>query len=85
MTHMALSFVTTHPAVTAAIIGPRTTEQLDDLLAAADTVLTDEVLDRIDEIATPGTNIGCTDIGYTPSSLTVASQRRRAAADRSSA
>ena len=51
---MALAFVIRHPAVTAAIIGPRTMEQLESQLGAADVELSDEVLDRIDEIVPPG-------------------------------
>ena len=52
-----------HPAVTSAIIGPRTMEQLESQLAAADVVLDDGVLDRIDEIVPPGTNINPADAG----------------------
>src|SRR5450631_1989265 len=54
---MALAFVLQHPAVTSAIIGPRTMEQLEDQLAAPDVVLKEDVLDRIDEIVAPGTNL----------------------------
>ena len=52
---MAIAFVIRHPAVTSAIIGPRTIEHLESQLAAADVVLSDDVLDRIDEIVPPGT------------------------------
>ena len=52
--HLALAFVLNHPAVTSAIIGPRTMEQLESQLGAADVVLADDVLDRIDEIVPPG-------------------------------
>ena len=52
--HMALAFVIRHPAVTAAIIGPRTMEQLESQLGAADVELDDALLDRIDEIVAPG-------------------------------
>ena len=58
MTHLAMAFVIAHPGVTSAIIGPRTMEQLDDLLAGAEVTLDDDVLDRIDEIAPPGTDAG---------------------------
>ena len=51
---MALAFVIRHPAVTAAIIGPRTMEQLESQLGAADVELSDDVLDKIDEIVPPG-------------------------------
>src|SRR5262249_28689054 len=54
--HMALAFVINHPAVTAAIIGPRTMEQLESQLGAVDVTLDEKLLDRIDEIVTPGTN-----------------------------
>jgi aryl-alcohol dehydrogenase (NADP+) len=56
MTQLALGFVDAHPAVTAAIIGPKTTEQLDDLLTAADVVLDAATLDAIDKIVRPGTD-----------------------------
>jgi aryl-alcohol dehydrogenase-like predicted oxidoreductase len=54
LTHMGLAFTVAHPAVTCAITGPRTMDQLEDLLAAADVRLDDEILDAIDEIAPPG-------------------------------
>jgi aryl-alcohol dehydrogenase-like predicted oxidoreductase len=62
--HMALAFVVEHPAVTSAIIGPRTMEQLESQLGAADVQLTADVLDRIDEIVAPGTNVNPTDSGW---------------------
>lgn len=77
LTHLALAFVVQHPAVTAAIIGPRTPEQLDELLAGADVVLDDAILDRIDAIVPPGRTINPADSGYTPPSLADASLRRR--------
>ena len=61
---MALAFVLRHPAVTAPIIGPRTMEQLESQLGAADVTLSDDVLDRIDEIVPPGTNLNATDAGW---------------------
>jgi aryl-alcohol dehydrogenase-like predicted oxidoreductase len=61
---MAIAFVLNHPAVTSAIIGPRTMEQLESQLPAADVVLDDAVLDRIDEIVTPGTLINPADSSY---------------------
>ena len=54
---MAIAFVIRHPAVTAAIIGPRTMEHLESQLTAADVTLSDDVLDRIDEIVPPGVNV----------------------------
>jgi aryl-alcohol dehydrogenase-like predicted oxidoreductase len=61
---LALAFVLRHPAVTAAIIGPRTMEHLESQLGAADVQLTADVLDRIDEIVPPGVNVNPTDIGW---------------------
>jgi aryl-alcohol dehydrogenase-like predicted oxidoreductase len=74
---LALAFVTTHPAVTSAIIGPRTMEHLESQLAAADVVLTPDILDKIDEIVPPGTNLNPSDRGYEPPSLTDPALRRR--------
>ncbi|MEA2425217.1 MAG: hypothetical protein QOH13_1627, partial [Thermoleophilaceae bacterium] len=62
--HMALAFVMRHPAVTAPIIGPRTMEQLESQIGAAEVELSDEVLDRIDEIVPPGTTISAVDQGW---------------------
>ena len=61
---LAIAFVINHPAVTAAIIGPRTMEQLESQLPAADVVLDPAILDRIDEIVAPGENLHGTDIGW---------------------
>jgi aryl-alcohol dehydrogenase-like predicted oxidoreductase len=74
---MALAFVIRHPAVTAAIIGPRTMEHLESQLSAVDVVLSDDVLDRIDEIVPPGTNVNPSDTGYDPPAIKDASLRRR--------
>jgi aryl-alcohol dehydrogenase-like predicted oxidoreductase len=73
---MALAFVIRHPAVTAAIIGPRTMEHLESQLGAADVVLSDDVLDRIDEIVPPGTNVSWRDTGWDNPSLRPAVRRR---------
>ncbi len=81
--HLALAFATAHPAVTSAIIGPRTPEQLDDLLAGAGTVLDDDLLDRVDEIVAPGTDVGPIDVAYVPPALAHPELRRRPAAHRS--
>ncbi|WP_433725761.1 aldo/keto reductase [Nocardia sp. CA-129566] len=77
LTHLATAFVITHPGVTSAIIGPRTMDQLDDLLAGAETILSDEVLDRIDAIVPPGTDIGMLDMAYNPPAVERARLRRR--------
>lgn len=76
--HLALAFVVNHPTVTAAIIGPRTAGHLESQLGAADAVLSDGVLDRIDEIVPPGTNFSWADAGYLPPSIASAWRRRRA-------
>jgi aryl-alcohol dehydrogenase-like predicted oxidoreductase len=82
LTHLAMAFAITHPAVTAAIIGPRTMEQLDDVLAGAKTELSDDLLDRIDAIVPPGTDVGTLDMAYNPPAIQQASLRRRPEADR---
>jgi aryl-alcohol dehydrogenase-like predicted oxidoreductase len=74
--HMALAFVIRHPAVTAAIIGPRTMEQLDSQLGAAELQLEDALLDRIDEIVAPGRTINPTDAGWTNPALAAGARRR---------
>jgi aryl-alcohol dehydrogenase-like predicted oxidoreductase len=75
--HMALAFVIRHPAVTAAIIGPRTLEQLESQLGAADVTLSDEILDRIDEIVPPGRTINPVDAGWSNPALAPEARRRR--------
>jgi aryl-alcohol dehydrogenase-like predicted oxidoreductase len=74
---MALAFVTTHPAVTAAIIGPRTMEQLESQLPALELTLDADVLDRIDEIVPPGSNVNPNDTGWDPPWLADQAARRR--------
>jgi len=76
MIEMAIAFVLRHPAVTAAIIGPRTMEHLESQLAAADIELPDDVLDRIDEIVPPGTTINPADGGWVSPALQPAARRR---------
>jgi aryl-alcohol dehydrogenase-like predicted oxidoreductase len=78
MVHMALAFVLEHPAVTAPIIGPRTMEQLESQLGAVDVQLSRDVLDRVDEIVPPGTNLNPTDGGLQNPALTPAARRRQA-------
>ncbi len=86
MTHLALAFAIAHPGVTSAIIGPRTMEQLDDLLAGVDVTLTDEILDRIDAIVPPGADVGAPDqSAYLPPALQRAALRRRPVTARSAA
>jgi aryl-alcohol dehydrogenase-like predicted oxidoreductase len=76
LVHLALAFVIRHPAVTAAIIGPRTLEHLEAQLGAADVRLSDDVLDRIDEIVEPGVNINPADAGYANPALRPTALRR---------
>jgi aryl-alcohol dehydrogenase-like predicted oxidoreductase len=82
LTHMALAFVLTHPAVTAAIIGPRTMDQLEGTLGAAAVSLDDDVLDRIDAVVPPGRDVDPSDAGWTPPAVSDAWRRRRPAATR---
>ena len=76
---MALAFVLRHPAVTAAIIGPRTMLQLESQLGAVDVTLPGDVLDRIDEIVPPGVNLNPTDAGWQNPALAPGARRRSAA------
>jgi aryl-alcohol dehydrogenase-like predicted oxidoreductase len=61
MTHLAMVFAIAHPGATSALLGPRTMEHLDCLLAAIKVTLSHEILDRIDEIVPPGTDVGTLD------------------------
>ncbi len=76
LVHLALAFVMSHPAVTAPILGPRTMEQLDSQLGAAEVILSPELLDRIDEIVPPGTNLNPADVGWDNPALAAAARRR---------
>ncbi|HEX7300514.1 MAG TPA: aldo/keto reductase [Solirubrobacteraceae bacterium] len=78
LVHLALAFVLEHPAITSAIIGPRTMEQLESQLGAADVTLSRDVLDRIDEIVPPGTNLNPTDGGWQSPWLARRARRRHA-------
>jgi aryl-alcohol dehydrogenase-like predicted oxidoreductase len=73
---MALAFVIRHPAVTAAIIGPRTIEHLESQLSAAEVTLSDELLDRIDEIVPPGVTISPGDVAFVNPALEPQARRR---------
>jgi len=86
MTHLAMAFAIAHPGVTSAILGPRTMEQFDDLLAGVDVTLTDEILDRIDEIVPPGTDVGAPDqSAYLPPAIQRPDLRRRPVNERAAA
>jgi aryl-alcohol dehydrogenase-like predicted oxidoreductase len=82
---LAVAFTVAHPAVTSAIIGPRTMRQLEDLLKGASVTLDDATLDRIDEIVPPGTNLYQPDGAWRPLSMADPAQRRRPLADRAAA
>lgn len=82
LTHLATAFAISHPGVTSAIIGPRTMDHLDDLLAGAGTTLSDEILDRIDAVVAPGTDVGTLDMAYNPPAIDRARLRRRPADER---
>jgi aryl-alcohol dehydrogenase-like predicted oxidoreductase len=75
--HLALAFVIRHPAVTAAIVGPRTLEQLEGQLGAVDVQLSDELLGAVDEVVPPGTNLNAADAGWRPPWLDDPVARRR--------
>ena len=75
--HLAIAFVLRHPAVTAAIIGPRTMEHLESQLGAAEVTLDEATLDRIDEIVPPGTNVNPADAGWAPPDISDSRLRRR--------
>ena len=76
MTHMAIAFALAHPGVTSAIIGPRTPEQLADLLSGADVRLEPAILDAIDELVAPGTLVDENDRGFDPWWLETDARRR---------
>jgi aryl-alcohol dehydrogenase-like predicted oxidoreductase len=82
MTHLAMAFAIAHPGVTSALLGPRTMDHLDDLLAGMDVTLSDDILDRIDEIVAPGTDVGTLDQAYVPPPLQRSELRRRPVQDR---
>jgi aryl-alcohol dehydrogenase-like predicted oxidoreductase len=77
LAHLAIAFVLQHPAITSAIIGPRTFEHLDSHLGAVKVKLTPDVLDRIDAIVPPGVNLNPADAGYQPPAIADPAQRRR--------
>jgi aryl-alcohol dehydrogenase-like predicted oxidoreductase len=75
--HLAVAFTLTHPAVTAPIIGPRTMEQLESQLGAAEVTLSNDILGRIDKIVPPGVTLNRDDSGYIPLALRDPFLRRR--------
>ncbi|TWB29726.1 aldo/keto reductase [Nitrospirillum bahiense] len=85
LTHLAMAFAIAHRGVTAAILGPRTPAQFDDLLAGAEVSLSDEILDRIDAIVPPGIDLGVLTAMYDPPAIQKADLRRRPADERAAA
>lgn len=77
--HMAIAFTCAHPAVTSAIIGPRTFDQLEGLLAGAEVELGDDLLDAIDAIVPPGVTVSRDDDGYVAPEIVDKTLRRRQA------
>lgn len=76
LTHLSLAWAAEHPAVSSVLLGPRTLEQLDDLLGAADVHLDASVLDAIDEIVPPGVDLNPADVGWSPPGLAASARRR---------
>ena len=76
LVELAVAFVIRHPAVTSAIIGPRTMEQLESQLGASEIKLDQSVLNRIDEIVPPGTNLDPNEPGLDNPALAPAARRR---------
>jgi aryl-alcohol dehydrogenase-like predicted oxidoreductase len=74
---LAIAFVINHPGVTAAIVGPRTMEQLESYLPAADITLASDVLDRIDQLVAPGVTVNPDDNSYGANELTPLARRRK--------
>ena len=76
MAHMAVAFMLAHPAVTSAIVGPRTPAQIEDLLTGQDLRLDAATLDAIDAVVPPGTTIDQGDRGFSPWWLEPSRRRR---------
>ena len=82
---LAVAFPMAHPAVTSVIIGPRTMQQLQDLLDGASLALKDDILDQIDQIVPPGTNLYKPDEAWSLPALADPARRRRPFAERAAA
>ncbi|MEV6130813.1 aldo/keto reductase [Streptomyces violaceusniger] len=85
LTHLAMAFTIAHPGVTSALVGARTMAHLDDLINGFDARLGDDLLDQIDEIVPPGTDVTALDQDYQPPALQNPHLRRRPAAERAAA
>jgi aryl-alcohol dehydrogenase-like predicted oxidoreductase len=77
LVELAIAFAISHPAVTSAIIGPRTMEQLESQLPAAERRLDPSLLDRIDAIVPPGITVSTADVGWQNPALKPEARRRR--------
>ena len=77
MTHMAVSFTLAHPAVTSAIVGVRTPQQIEELIAGADLRLDEDTLDAIDAVVPPGSTLDENDMGFAPWWMEASRRRRR--------
>lgn len=77
LAHLALAWVVEHPGVTSALIGPRTIQQLEQLVGAADVQLGTDVLDAVDAVVAPGVDINPSDSGWAPPGLSPDQRRRR--------
>jgi aryl-alcohol dehydrogenase-like predicted oxidoreductase len=75
--HLAVAFVLAHPAITSVLIGPRKPEHLADLLAGAEVELSEDVLDRIDEIVPPGVDVNAGDLYIDPAPAIADKRLRR--------
>jgi aryl-alcohol dehydrogenase (NADP+) len=75
--HLAMAFVLQHPGVTSAIVGPRTMQQFEDHLGCDEVILDQAVLDRIDKLVRPGTDVDERDSYFRPPALVDAKLRRR--------
>jgi aryl-alcohol dehydrogenase-like predicted oxidoreductase len=76
LAHLALAWAAEHPVVSSVLLGPRTDDQLTDLLGAMDVELDADTLDAIDEVVAPGTDLNPADAGWTPPGLAPAARRR---------
>jgi aryl-alcohol dehydrogenase-like predicted oxidoreductase len=76
LVELAIAFTIRHPGVTSAIIGPRTMEQLTTQLSAANIELSDKLLDEIDKIVPPGTNVNPAEFSWDNPALYPENRRR---------
>jgi aryl-alcohol dehydrogenase-like predicted oxidoreductase len=72
---LSLAWTLVHPAISSVLLGPRTLEQLSDMLKTDGLILSDDILDAIDEIVAPGTDVDPRNSGSSPLGLTVEQRR----------